>query len=99
MKGRRLVRQGVLYLMAAVAAVWALFPVYWIAASSIRPQYEIVQTPLRYLPQRLTFDSYKTALGDAGFTRAVGNTVKVASVTTLLSLLAGALAGYAFARF
>lgn len=99
---RRVRRAGkVLFIYAAVAVVvtWALFPVLWIAASSIRPQYEIVATPLRYLPQTVTFRSYAMAFEDPGFTRALRNTMTVASLTTLLALATGALAAYAFARF
>jgi multiple sugar transport system permease protein len=79
--------------------VWALFPVYWIGSSSIRPQYEIVANPLRYLPQIITFQSYRTAVEDPGFMRALRNTIAVAGLTTLLALATGATAAYAFARF
>ncbi|MGH2402878.1 MAG: carbohydrate ABC transporter permease [bacterium] len=96
-------RRGAKYLFVyaavAVVAIWTLFPVYWIGSSSIRPQYEMVATPLRYLPQTVTLRNYKAALADAGFTRAIRNTVAVASLTTLLSLATGACAAYAFARF
>jgi len=87
------------YAGVAIVVCWALFPVYWIASSSVRPQYEIVATPLRYLPQTLTLRSYAGALSDPGFMRAARNTVIVASLTTLLALVAGASAAYAFARF
>lgn len=96
-------RRGAKYLFVyaavAVVAIWTLFPVYWIGSSSIRPQYEMVATPLRFLPQTVTLRNYKAALADAGFTRAIRNTVAVASLTTLLSLATGACAAYAFARF
>jgi len=88
-----------IYTGVAIVVCWALFPVYWIASSSVRPQYEIVATPLRYLPQTLTLRSYAAALSDPAFMRAVRNTVVVASLTTLLALAAGASAAYAFARF
>ncbi|HET6781752.1 MAG TPA: carbohydrate ABC transporter permease [bacterium] len=88
-----------IYAAVAVVLVWALFPILWIASSSIRPQYEIVATPLRYLPQTITFQSYKTAFTDQAFLRALQNTVLVASLTTLLALATGSLAAYAFARF
>jgi multiple sugar transport system permease protein len=87
------------YTAVAVVAIWALFPVYWIGSSSIRYQYEIVATPLRYLPQTITFQSYRTAFGDPAFLRALRNTVEVAGLTTLLAIATGATAAYAFARF
>lgn len=96
---RRAAKLLVIYAAVAVVLVWALFPVFWIASSSIRPQYEIVATPLRYLPQMVTFNSFKTAFTDPAFVRALRNTVAVASLTTLLALATGSLAAYAFARF
>ncbi len=96
---RRRVKSLFLYTAVAVVAIWALFPVYWIGSSSIRHQYEIVATPLRYLPQTITLQSYKTAFGDAAFLRALRNTLEVAGLTTLLAIAAGATAAYAFARF
>lgn len=96
---RRAAKLLFIYAAVAVVLVWALFPVFWIASSSIRPQYEIVATPLRYLPQTVTFRSYTTAFADPAFLRALRNTVAVASLTTILALAAGALAAYAFARF
>lgn len=98
-RARRGLKYVFVYAAVAVVAAWALFPVYWIGSSSIRPQYEMVATPLRYVPQTWTVSSYRTALTDSGFTRAIRNTVTVATLTTLLALGTGACAAYAFARF
>lgn len=98
-QARRRVKYVFVYTAVAVVAVWALFPIYWIGSSSVRPQYEMVATPLRYVPQTVTLRSYRAALADPGFTRAIRNTVAVATLTTLLALGTGACAAYAFARF
>lgn len=98
-RARRGLKYVFVYAAVAVVAAWALFPVYWIGSSSVRPQYEMVATPLRYVPQTWTVSSYRTALTDSGFTRAIRNTVTVATLTTLLALGTGACAAYAFARF
>lgn len=95
----RLLKYAAIYASVAVVALWALFPVYWVGSSSIRPQYEIVATPLHYLPQTLTFRSYRVAFEDPGFTRALRNTIAVAGLTTALALATGSMAAYAFARF
>ncbi|HET8678867.1 MAG TPA: carbohydrate ABC transporter permease [bacterium] len=98
-RARRGLKYVFVYAAVAVVAAWALFPVYWIGSSSVRPQYEMVATPLRYVPQTWTVRSYRTALTDSGFTRAIRNTVTVATLTTLLALGTGACAAYSFARF
>jgi multiple sugar transport system permease protein len=96
---RRVLRLACLYGAVVVVAAWALFPIWWIGVSSVRPQYEIVETPLRYLPRMLTFASFGSALSDPSFMRALYNTIAVAGSTTLLALASGACAAYAFARF
>jgi multiple sugar transport system permease protein len=99
MRWTRAVRYVLLYAAVTVVVVWTVFPVLWVASSSVRPQYEMVATPLRYLPRTVTLQSYRAALEDPGFTRALWNTVLVAGLTTLLSLGTGSCAAYAFARF
>jgi multiple sugar transport system permease protein len=96
---RRAARLIVLYAAVITVGAWALFPVWWIATSSIRPQYEIVETPIRYLPRTVTFRSFSAAVSDEAFMRALRNTIVVAAATTLLALATGASAAYAFARF
>jgi len=98
-RARRAARYLVIYPAVAAVTLWTLFPVWWVASGSIRPQYEMVETPLKYLPRTVTFRSYQTALHDSAFLRALRNTVTVAGLTTVLALATGACAAYAFARF
>jgi len=95
----RRLKQLFVYAAVVVVVVWALFPVWWVGTSSIRPQYEIVQTPLHYLPQTVTTRSYGQAFEDPAFVRALKNTIAVAGLTTVLAVGTGACAAYAFARF
>jgi multiple sugar transport system permease protein len=95
----RRLKQLFVYAAVVVVVVWALFPVWWVGTSSIRPQYEIVQTPLHYLPQTVTTRSYGQAFEDPAFVRALKNTIAVAGLTTALAVATGACAAYAFARF
>ena len=95
----RPLKQVFVYAAVTGVVVWALFPIWWVGSSSVRPQYEIVQTPLRYIPHTVTVRSYRMAFEDPAFVRALQNTVAVAGLTTMLAVATGACAAYAFARF
>ncbi|OSC65498.1 sugar ABC transporter permease, partial [Streptomyces sp. 4F] len=48
-------------------------------------------------PGQLSFDNYSALLGNSGITQAFWNTVLISVPTTVLVVVVGALAGYAFA--
>ena len=47
------------WVLFAVVAFLILFPVYWIFISSITPSGELFKTPIDYLPDHPTLESYK----------------------------------------
>ena len=102
----------VLYLMVAAVVVWSVFPIYTTVRLSIMDQREAVLTPMRWIPQKPTLDWYGVVLAlvpnpmtgkmkeFAGvFEQGFVNSIAVACVVTLLSVIVGSVAGYAFARF
>ncbi len=85
--------------------VWAIIVV--VMVSSLIPFYWLINTSLKFGPGLSTadlwprdpsFQNYVDVLNDGRFLTAVGNSVIVASVTTLLALLFGSSAAYALAR-
>jgi len=47
-----------------VGAVFAGFPVFWMAASSFKANSEIFELPPRIITQNFSFDAYSTILTD-----------------------------------
>jgi len=76
----------------------SFFPVIWIFLTSIKPTGQIVQFPVQYVPTEITLQHYRTALGDAPFFRYLLNSAIVAGGTAVITVLLGALAGYALSR-
>lgn len=83
--------------LAACLAL-ALFPWYWILASSLRPETAMFDPSPSWLPVPLTLEHYARIFGEGGFLRNLRNSLVVAGVTTLLSLALGSLAAYALTR-
>jgi multiple sugar transport system permease protein/sn-glycerol 3-phosphate transport system permease protein len=78
-------------------AIFCLFPVYWMLASSFRPANGMFETGL--WPSGASLDNYTHAINAIPIGRMLVNTMVFASVSTMVQLLTGILAAYAFARW
>jgi multiple sugar transport system permease protein len=74
-----------------------LFPVFWMVLTSFKQQREIFTTPptLFFNP---TIEQYLAPLANADIPHRMLNTVIVAVCASLISMVAGAMAGYALSR-
>lgn len=85
-------------LILLVTAV-VIFPIYWMLVTSLRHKSVIMRLPPQFFPVNITWEHYTNVLSDARFFRFYQNTVVVASLTTMLTLVLGTLASYSFSRF
>ena len=88
-----------LYLPLAVFVVVTLFPFYWMLATSLKPNQELYNARLFplvvYAP---TLEHYVGLLTQTRFLTWTFNTLLVATVTTVISLVLGTMAAYPLAR-
>jgi len=87
------------YIPLALMLVWTLFPIYWTLNTALKPEGDIIKTPLQYLPSSPTFQNFINAWNDVGFEKYFSNSVLVGVGTVLLTLVLSVLAGYALARY
>nr|WP_288827536.1 carbohydrate ABC transporter permease [uncultured Clostridium sp.] len=87
------------WILFAAVAFLILFPVYWIFISSITPPGELFKTPIDYLPDHPTLDSYRFLIENVGLLPKIGNTVIIVGATLVIGTLFCAMGAYAFARF
>jgi len=99
MTGTSMEQKGVLFwILLAVILVLVLFPVYWIAITSLkRPVENILPTPT-FFPRVISFANYANVL-KGGFFGNLYNSLFVATLSTLISLTLAFLASYALVRF
>ena len=76
-----------------------LFPVAWMLTVSVRPNVEVMKIPPDWIPALFTLEAYSRVLRSGRYLKTFANTYFVALAVTLLSLLIGAMAAYALARF
>lgn len=89
-----------LFLVLLGYAVWVLFPMVWVAYSSLKPDAAIFRDTFA-LPHLndLQFDNYARAWRQARFGEYFLNSVFVTTVSVTLIVLLGAMAAYALTRF
>ncbi len=98
----------VLYVLVVVIVIWTVAPFAWLIIASISTKKDLITLPLRWFPQQPTLENYKAMLfGTSGnttnaasqFMHALTNSLIVACVVTVISLIIGLLASYAYSRF
>lgn len=80
----------------ALVIAYALAPVAWIVALSLKPAADLGDG--RLLPARVTLDQYRAIFADRHFAAALVNSLGVASLATALSVALAAAAAYAIVR-
>lgn len=86
-------------LMIFLVSFIILLPLYWIFISSITPSGELFNSPIDYIPDHPTLESYKFLLENLGLLEKVGSTLVLVGSTLVISTIICVIAAYAFARF
>ncbi len=99
-------RRMLIYVAAAIIAVWTAAPFVWLIISSLSYKVDLLERPLRWIPTRITLQNYADLLvgsGDAKqnttqFIASLQNSLIVALGSTVVCLFIGTLAAYALTR-
>jgi multiple sugar transport system permease protein len=86
------------YLVAMAITVFFLFPVYWLFAVSLKTPQEIFASPPVWVPGDLQFGNFAVLFKD-GDAYTVLNSLVVASISTVIAMFFGTIAGYSLARY
>ncbi|GHD22693.1 carbohydrate ABC transporter permease [Streptomyces galbus] len=105
--GRRLLRQRagrqhhagpLTYVLLVVMAVLSIFPLYWTMVAASTDNTRVSQTPPPFLPGPNLFSNLARAWDEAAMGKAMVNSLIVAGVIALSTVLFATLAGFAFAK-
>ena len=86
------------YLVAIAVTLFFLFPVYWLFAVSLKTPQEIFASPPVWLPGDLQFGNFAVLFRD-GDAYTVLNSLVVATISTIIAMFFGTIAGYSLARY
>jgi multiple sugar transport system permease protein len=87
-----------IYIALVVGAVWMLLPFIWMIVTSLKTLKESIAVPPIWFPENPQWKNYGEAFSVAPFAVYFRNTVIVATVNTVLTILVTILASFAFAR-
>jgi arabinogalactan oligomer/maltooligosaccharide transport system permease protein len=96
---RRRVSIGLRLIIAVILIIFSVFPILWVISASLNPTGSLATQKL--IPSNPGLGNYRTLLtsGEFPFWTWFGNSIKIASITSLLSLAITTIAAYAFSRF
>lgn len=84
------------YGLVFVAIIIFLFPIVWLLLSSLKPPIDVLKVTL---PTSPTLQNYRDVLDQYPVGRFLGNSLKLAAVSTLVALTTGALAGFGLSHY
>ncbi|GAA2679554.1 carbohydrate ABC transporter permease [Streptomyces violaceolatus] len=86
------------YVLLAVMAILSIFPLYWTMVAASTDNTRVSQTPPPFLPGPNLFSNLARAWDEAAMGKAMVNSLIVAGVIALSTVLFATLAGFAFAK-
>jgi multiple sugar transport system permease protein len=75
-----------------------VFPFIWMILTSFKTLPQLLKAPLSLLPQPFTFQNYIDAWNDVPFAQAYFNSIYIAVLVVVGTIITASMAGYAFAR-
>jgi arabinogalactan oligomer / maltooligosaccharide transport system permease protein len=98
-KTQRRISIGIRLVIAVILIAFSIFPVLWMISASINPTDTLATQTL--IPRNAGFGNYRELFNsnEFPFWRWFWNSIKIASITSVLSLSITTIAAYAFSRF
>jgi len=91
-------RRLLLYILLTGASLVMLFPFAWMLSSSFKPDADIFNFPIQWIPPNLFPQNYLRVWQSIHYGQLLFNTTFLAVMITSLQILTCTLAGYAFAK-
>ncbi|GIQ63336.1 ABC transporter permease [Paenibacillus cisolokensis] len=76
-----------------------VFPLYWITITSLKPQKDIFTYPIRYWPERISFENYESIFRISKFHIYIGNSLMISIVASLIVIVIAVFSAYVMARY
>ena len=95
---KRILGKTVVTVVLIICGISCLLPLAWMISTSFKPELDVFEYPIRWIPKRWNFNTYKTVFTDDLFPIYFLNSAKVTFFSVVGNVFFSALAGYAFAR-
>ena len=96
---KRRIRLVLIYAVLVLLVLLTLLPLGWIVSTSLKPSTEVFANPPYWIPKQITFSNYTNVFTGSSIPIAFLNSLIIALLCSVMALVLGSMAGYAFARF
>ena len=97
-KRKNLISKAVLYVVLILGAVIFVFPVFWMLITALKTRAEVITYPIQWLPKVPRWENFVEAVKSFPIVRLTGNTLFLAAVNVIGTLLSCTMVAYAFSR-
>lgn len=89
------------YTILGVFSCFAVFPIYWILVTALKPKEQVLSGKLALWPDQPTLENFRYVMerSDGVFWQWLSNSLLVALLTALVSVFFASSAAYGFSRF
>ncbi|WP_411719985.1 carbohydrate ABC transporter permease [Mycetocola sp.] len=87
-----------LHVILAIVGIAMVFPFVWMLLTAFKTLPQLLQDPLSFWPAPWTIDNFVDAWNAAPFAQAYLNSIYIAVLAVIGTLVTASMAGYAFAR-
>jgi multiple sugar transport system permease protein len=95
---RSTVLRVALVVVLAIGAIPLLAPLVWTVSTSLKPEYDVFELPPQLIPDTIRWENYADIFEFAPFAQQYWNSIYIAVVNVMGTLVVSSLAGYALAR-
>ncbi len=96
---KRISMRALLYAGAAILALQAAFPFFWMVSTSLKPPPEVFATPPAFIPDEPTLENFARLFSATHFLTYFKNSAVVCGWAVLLTMIASAFGAYSLTRF
>jgi len=97
-KAKRRAGSTLLHVVLVLAGILFVFPFVWMILTSFKTLPQLLKEPLSFLPNPFTVQNYIDAWNDVPFAQAYFNSIYIAVLVVIGTIITASMAGYAFDR-
>ena len=94
----RIIGKSTVTVILLLGGIICLMPLAWMISTSFKPELDVFEYPIHWIPKRWNFNTYKTVFTDELFPRYFWNSIVVTFFSVVGNVFFSSIAAYAFAR-
>ncbi len=98
LKPKVIIKKLIIHLVLLAFSFVFLMPFMWMLSTALKSNLELFKIPIKWIPDKLMWENFSTALKTIPFWRYTANTVIITFLSVLGTVLSASLVAYSFAK-